>query len=168
MGVSKSTISREAPSPPENALRLCEQRRVTADKAYGGELYRHLRQGKRHYRHKWGRIPGTVSVELCPAVVDARGLGNWEAGLVLGNEGTSAIVTLTERKSRIYLTKKVFSTDAVEASNTIISLLSDFRDVCHTITFDNGLEFSEHRAIAKALEADTYFAHSYASHERGK
>ena len=55
----------------------------------------------------------------------------------------------------------------VEVSNAIISMLSDYKDVCHTITFDNGREFSEHKAIAKALEADMYFAHHYASYERG-
>ena len=145
---------------------------VAADKARGGELYRHLRQGKRRYRkgygQKRGRIPDAVSIELRPTIVDERGrLGDWEADLVLGKQGTGAIVTLAERKSRIYLTKKVFSKDAVEVSNAIISLLSDYRDVCHTITFDNGLEFSEHKAIAKALEADVYFAHPYASYERG-
>ena len=145
---------------------------VLADKASGGELYTHLRQGKRRYRkgygQKRGRIPDAVSIELRPTIVDERSrLGDWEADLVLGKQGTGAIVTLAERKSRIYLTKKVFSKDAVEVSNAIISLLSDYRDVCHTITFDNGLEFSEHKAIAKALEAECYFAHPYASHERG-
>jgi IS30 family transposase len=147
-------------------------RYVAADKARGGEFYTHLRQGKRRYRkgygQKRGRIPDAVSIELRPAIVDERSrLGDWEADLVLGKQGTGAIVTLAERKSRIYLTKKVFSKDAVEVSNAIISLLSDYRDVCHTITFDNGLEFSEHKAIAKALEADMYFAHPYASYERG-
>lgn len=147
-------------------------RYVAADKARGGEFYTHLRQGKRRYRkgygQKRGRIPDAVSIELRPAIVDERSrLGDWEADLVLGKQGTGAIVTLAERKSRIYLTKKVFSKDAVEVSNAIISLLSDYRDVCHTITFDNGLEFSEHKAIAKALEADIYFAHPYASYERG-
>ncbi|MCG0456602.1 IS30 family transposase [Enterobacter cloacae complex sp. ECC445] len=147
-------------------------RYVAADKARGGEFYTHLRQGKRRYRkgygQKRGRIHDAVSIELRPAIVDERSrLGDWEADLVLGKQGTGAIVTLAERKSRIYLTKKVFSKDAVEVSNAIISLLSDYRDVCHTITFDNGLEFSEHKAIAKALEADMYFAHPYASYERG-
>ncbi|MDW3577885.1 IS30 family transposase (plasmid) [Enterobacter asburiae] len=145
---------------------------VVADKANGGELYTHLLQGKRRYRkgygQKRGRIPDAVSIELRPAIVDERSrLGDWEADLVLGKQGTGAIVTLAERKSRIYLTKKVFSKDAVEVSNAIISLLSDYRDACHTITFDNGLEFSEHKAIAKALETECYFAHPYASHERG-
>ena len=145
---------------------------VLADKASGGKLYTHLRQGKRRYRkgygQKRGRIPDAVSIELRPAIVDERSrLGDWEADLVLGKQGTGAIVTLAERNSLIYLTKKVFSKDAVEVSNAIISLLSDYRDTCHTITFDNGLEFSEHKVIAKALETECYFAHPYASHERG-
>lgn len=147
-------------------------RHVQADKANGGELYKHLRQGKRRYRKgygtKRGRIPDAVSIEQRPAVVDERSrLGDWEADLVLGAQGTGAIVTLAERKSRIYMTKKVFSKEAGEVSSAIISMLSGYKDVCHTITFDNGGEFSEHRAIAEALEAETYFAHPYASHERG-
>ena len=145
---------------------------VYADKARGGELYKHLRQGKRRYRRGEGKkrspIPDAVSIELRPAIVDERGrLGDWEADLVLGQQGTGAIVTLAERKSRIYLTKKVFSKDSHEVSNAIISLLSEYKDVCHTITFDNGGEFSQHKAIAKALEAECYFAHPYASYERG-
>lgn len=145
---------------------------VAADRARGGDLYTHLRQGKRRYRKGYGQkrggIPDAVSIEQRPAIVDTRErLGDWEADLVLGKQGTGAIVTLAERKSRLYLTKKVFSKEAVEVSNAIISLLSDYKDVCHTITFDNGLEFSEHKAIAKALEAEMYFAHHYCSHERG-
>ncbi|MFV4849044.1 IS30 family transposase [Citrobacter freundii] len=145
---------------------------VFADKTQGGVLYEHLRQGKRRYRkgygQKRGAIPDAVSIELRPAIVDERGrLGDWEADLVLGKQGNGAIVTLAERKSRIYLTKNFFSKDAVEVSNAIISMLSDYKDACHKITFDNGQEFSEHKAIAKALEADMYFAHPYASYERG-
>ena len=36
-----------------------------------------------------------------------------------------------------------------------------------TITFDNGKEFAGHEEIASALDADCYFAHPYASWERG-
>ncbi|KXS30737.1 MAG: hypothetical protein AWT59_3142, partial [Candidatus Gallionella acididurans] len=37
----------------------------------------------------------------------------------------------------------------------------------HTITSDNGKEFAGHEEIAKKLRADFYFAHPYASWERG-
>lgn len=165
---------------PEQISAICKRigshewiyQHVQADKANGGELYRHLRQGKRHYRKgygtKRGRIPDAVSIEQRPAVVDERSrLGDWEADLVLGAQGTGAIVTLAERKSRIYLTKKVFTKEAGEVNSAISSMLSCYKYVSHTITFDNGGEFSEIRAIAEALEAETYFAHPYASHERG-
>lgn len=145
---------------------------IYADKRNGGVLYQHLRQGKRRYRkgygQKRGRIPDAVSIELRPSVVDERSrLGDWEVDLVLGKQGSGAIVTLAERKSRLYLTRKVFSKDAVEVSKAIISMLLEYKDAVHTLTFDNGLEFSEHKAIAEALDAKTYFAHPYSSHERG-
>lgn len=145
---------------------------IYADKRNGGELYKHLRQGKRRYckgyGQKRGRIPDAVSIELRPPIVDERSrLGDWEVDLVLGKQGTGAIVTLAERKSRLYLTKKVFSKEAAEVSKAIISMLLEYKDVVKTLTFDNGLEFSEHKAIAEALDAKTYFAHPYASYERG-
>jgi IS30 family transposase len=142
---------------------------IQSYKPIRGELYKHLRQGKRRYRKgngtKRGRIPDAVSIEQRPAVVDERSrLGDWEADLVLGAQGTGAIVTLAERKSRIYLTKKVFSKEAKEVSRAVIAKLHSYKDFCHTLTFDNGGGLSEHRAIAEVLEAKTYFAHPYASH----
>ncbi|HET9130971.1 MAG TPA: IS30 family transposase [Terriglobia bacterium] len=37
----------------------------------------------------------------------------------------------------------------------------------HTITYDNGREFTDHEGMARDLEARIYFAHPYASWERG-
>jgi IS30 family transposase len=37
----------------------------------------------------------------------------------------------------------------------------------HTITSDNGKEFAEHETIAEKLNKGFYFAHPYASWERG-
>ncbi|XYX41206.1 IS30 family transposase [Candidatus Erwinia dacicola] len=145
---------------------------VSGDKVQGGKLYKLLRQGKRRYRKGYGKkrspIPDAVSIEQRPAVVDERSrIGDWEADLVLGKQGTGAIVTLVGCKSRIYLTKKVFSKDSAEVVAAIISMLSGYKDVCHTITFDNGREFTRHKEVADALEAETYFAHPYASWQRG-
>jgi transposase, IS30 family len=33
----------------------------------------------------------------------------------------------------------------------------------YTIAYDNGLEFAEYECMAKALDADIYFAHPYFS-----
>jgi IS30 family transposase len=40
-------------------------------------------------------------------------------------------------------------------------------DFIKTITFDNGKEFSGHKALAQSHECDIYFAHPYHSWERG-
>lgn len=45
--------------------------------------------------------------------------------------------------------------------------MADMKEKVKTITFDNGLEFSAHETIAEGLETDIYFAHPYASWERG-
>ena len=48
-----------------------------------------------------------------------------------------------------------------------ITLLTPFRKLVHTITADNGKEFSGHERIAKKLGCGFYFAHPYHSWERG-
>jgi len=85
--------------------------RLATDKAFGGELYTSLRQGKRRYRKGCGKkrspIPDAVSIEQRPAVVDVGSrVGDWEADLVLGKQGTGTIGTPADRKSHIYLTIK--------------------------------------------------------------
>ncbi len=46
-------------------------------------------------------------------------------------------------------------------------MLQSLKRPVHTITSDNGKEFGEHEAISEALGAGFYFAHPYASWERG-
>jgi IS30 family transposase len=99
-------------------------------------------------------IPPTVSV-----------IG--EIDTVLGKHGTGSIVTILERKTRFYLIKKVASTSAEDVTKATIELLMPYKQHVHTITADNGREFAHHQAIAKALDAEFYFAHPYSSWERG-
>lgn len=47
----------------------------------------------------------------------------------------------------------------------IISLLADLP--VHTFTCDKEKEFADHEEIARVLDAEVYFAHPYASWERG-
>ena len=56
---------------------------------------------------------------------------------------------------------------AEAVSATMISLLTPFSTCVHTLTTDNGKEFAGHELIARALDADFFFAHPYASWERG-
>ena len=76
-------------------------------------------------------------------------------------------MTITERKSKFTLIKKVNSKHAGVVTEATITLLSPYLDKTLTITADNGKEFAGHEEIAKKLDAVVYFAHPYSSWERG-
>ena len=148
-------------------------RRIYADKRAGGLLHANLRcqkQRKKRYgnRERRGAIPNQVSIELRPAIVDGRTrFGDWEGDLVIGAGQQQALVTLNERKSRYTLIGKVVRKTAQSVSDTMISLLTPLSCWVHTLTTDNGKEFSQHERIAARLDTQFYFAHPYCSWERG-
>jgi len=145
---------------------------VYADKRRGGTLYTHLRcQKKRRKRYgsydRRGRLPNCRSIETRPAIVDAkRRIGDWEADTIIGKAHQGALLTLTERKSKLLLMQRVADKSALAIEQAVTKLLSKVADKVHTITSDNGREFANHQAIAEKLTADFYFAHPYASWER--
>ena len=54
--------------------------------------------------------------------------------------------------------KKIESKEAKEVEKATLELLKDWQSLLHTITSDNGKEFSSHESIAKALVVDYFFA----------
>jgi IS30 family transposase len=147
--------------------------RVYADKRAGGSLWKHLRcqkQRRKRYgkRDLRGTIPNRLSIEQRPAVVEKRSrIGDWEADTVIGKNHKQAIVRLVERKSGYTLIRKVERRTADAVSRTMTKLLKPYQSRVHTITSDNGKEFAGHEKVARALRVDFYFAHPYASWERG-
>jgi IS30 family transposase len=146
---------------------------ILIDKQAGGDLYRHLRcQKKRRKRYgsydRRGKMPNRASIEERPTIVEERTrIGDWEVDTLLGKRHRHAIVTLTERKSRLSLLAKVEQRTADQVGDAVIELLQPVADRLHTLTADNGKEFADHERIAHALRADFYFAHPYAAWERG-
>ena len=57
--------------------------------------------------------------------------------------------------------------EAKEVECAMLSLLSPLADRVHTITSDNGSEFARHTPLSTSLNALFFFAHPYASWERG-
>jgi len=113
-------------------------------------------------------IPGQVCIDQRPTIVDQRSrYGDWELDTVIGKNHQQALVTLVERKSRLTLIAKVIRKNAEKVSDAIVSLLSTLKPWVHTLTSDNGREFDQHARIAKKLNTNFYFAHPYASWERG-
>lgn len=147
---------------------------IYADKRAGGVLHTHLRsqkQRRKRYgsgRSRRGQIAGRVSISERPALVERRArLGDWEGDTIVGQGHQQAIVSLTERFSRFTLLHKVARATAPAVSAAIREQLGPLAEWVHTLTSDNGQEFAAHQEIAVALQADYYFAHPYASWERG-
>jgi IS30 family transposase len=146
---------------------------ILTDKQKGGNLYKHLRcQKKRRKRYgsydRRGKLPNRVSIEERPGIVDKRQrIGDWEVDTIVGKGHRQAIVSLTERKSRLVLLQKVDRRTADLVSDAVIGLLQPFGKHLHTITGDNGKEFAEHEHISHVLNTDFFFAHPFAAWERG-
>ena len=146
---------------------------IYKDKHSGGNLYRNLRcrkkNKKRYGSHdRRGKIPNKIGIEQRPETINDRlRAGDWEVDTLFGAGRTHVLVTLTERKSRMGLVGPVIRKTAQAVSNEIISLLTPLTDRTHSITSDNGKEFSYHQDISRQLNIDFYFANPYAAWERG-
>ena len=147
---------------------------ILADKRRGGDLYLCLRQSRRRRRKRYGStsapapISGRVPIEQRPAVVERRSrLGDWEADTLVGRGGSGALVSLTERRSRLVRLARVARRKADGVARQVITLLQPLAEQVLTLTSDNGGEFAQHRRIAQTLGADFYFARPYAAWQRG-
>ena len=137
-----------------------------------GDLYKQLRhQGKR--RTKYGskrksRIKDRVSIHKRPKIVDEKKRkGDFEIDTIIGKGKKGAIVTMVDRKSMYLKFSVPCSKNAKIVANEIKRLLYPYKKMIHTITTDNGLEFSGHKSVSKALKCDFYFCDPYSSWQRG-
>lgn len=120
------------------------------------------------------------SIEERPGEVDARGVfGHWEIDLVVGGKegGKGALMTLTERKTRLVRIRKLKDRTQASVLNALKAMermmgAGAFRSVFKSITADNGSEFldaqsMERSAFSNRKRTQLYYAHPYASWERG-
>jgi IS30 family transposase len=146
---------------------------ILSDKGKGGNLYRHLRcRKKRRKRYgsydRRGKIPNRIGIEERPDVINDRlRVGDWEVDTLFGRGHKNAIVTLTERKSRMALVGKVGRLTSQAVCDVVVELLTPLKNRTHSLTSDNGKEFALHQRISSLLDLDFYFARPYAAWERG-
>lgn len=67
----------------------------------------------------------------------------------------------------MFMQSKLPSKKPEDVEKAVIRLLLPFKKSVHTITTDNGVEFRNHKAIAKALGCVVYFADPYCSGQKG-
>ncbi|MBU0731527.1 IS30 family transposase [Patescibacteria group bacterium] len=141
------------------------------------DLVKYLRCQKGKYRRRYGtRIrekqreeQKKKRIDKRPEIVEKRKrIGDWEGDTIVGQEKTIHILTHVERKSGIILADKL---ERGLAKLTREKTTARFKKISgrkkYTITYDNGITFSEHQDTEKETGMDIYFANPYHSWERG-
>lgn len=120
--------------------------------------------------------PKGISIEHRPFKPEDRSeFGHWEGDTIVGSskiKNSGAVLTLVERKTRFQMVVKLKDRKAKTVRKAFYKLKNlypdyDLKSIFKSITFDNGVEFSEWALIAKYLGITIYFAHPYSSWERG-
>jgi IS30 family transposase len=149
-------------------------RYIYSNQNSGGRLYKCLRHQNKKYTKRSsqyktrGQIKNRVNISKRPKVVETKTrFGDFEVDTIIGKDHKGAIVTLVDRKSKYTLMRIVESKHADVVTKAIIELLYPIKHLVHTITADNGKEFSYHEEVAKALNIKFYFCDPYSSWQRG-
>jgi len=136
-----------------------------------------LRCQKGKYRRRYGtKIREKQREEAKKQRIDARPeiiekrcrLGDWEGDTVVGKRGSGSLITNVDRMSG-YLIMDYVSKATAEAIKE--KSVARFRNLPkrkkHSITYDNGTEFSDYELIERETKMNVYFAYPYHSWERG-
>jgi IS30 family transposase len=149
-------------------------RYVYSNQKNNGRLYKSLRHQNKKYTNRSseyktrGQIKNRVNIDKRAKIVETKKrFGDFEVDTIIGKDHKGAIVTLVDRKSKYTLMKIVKSKHADVVTEAIIELLTPIKHLVHTITADNGKEFSYHEQVAKALNIKFYFCDPYSSWQRG-
>ena len=96
-----------------------------------------------------------------------REFGHLEADTVQGKGHQGAVMTLVERTSKVEVILNVHSKTATSVIQHLQEWLAKFPPhFFKSITFDNGKEFADWRAIANQFDLQTYFAEVGAPNQR--
>ncbi|MDZ7826266.1 MAG: IS30 family transposase [Gammaproteobacteria bacterium] len=149
-------------------------RHLWANKAAGGDLYKHLRCAGKQRRKRYGaydsrgRLAGKRHISSRPAGVEGRRrFGHWEIDTVVGTGPRDCIVTLVERKSGWVEIGKLPNRTAEQLNRRTAMLIARHGKRIKTITADNGTEFHAYRNLESLTDVRFYFATPYHSWERG-
>lgn len=140
-----------------------------------GELKQHCRHKMKYRHHTWhkrktaGRtlIPNRISIHQRPAEADGTRFGDWEMDLVIGKGQKSAVLTMVERKTNMFLQTKLPSKSPDVVAMAAWRLLLPYKAYVLTITTDNGSEFMKHEWLSRRIGATVYFADPFCSGQKG-
>ncbi len=148
---------------------------IYSDYGIRNKFYKFLRRERiwrypKFSRKKRLKIPNRIPISERPVTANKRlELGHWEGDLMHFKRGNKAnLITLRERVSRYMVAVKNPTKEAKPTASKIINRLQKIQSkLMKSITFDNGLEFSQHEKIAEALKVKTYFCEPFKSYQKG-
>jgi transposase, IS30 family len=108
-------------------------------------------------------------IDTRPTIIETRErVGDWEGDTIVGGEKSQHILTHVDRRSGYLMADKL---DHATALETQLKTLARFRllpeDKKHSLTYDNGVQFSLHQGTEQKSGIPIFFAHPYHSWERG-
>ena len=111
-----------------------------------------------------------LNIRSRPAeAVDRAVPGHWEGDLVIGKNGSSAIITLVERSTRFVL---LGALPEGRASESVVSVLSELiqrlpAELRRSVAWDCGSELSRHAEFTVAAGCPVYFCDPHSPWQRG-
>ncbi len=170
-----------SPEQISNRLRVEGEQTVSAETIYkfiyedrenDGELWRHLRRSHRTRKKRFpsedrrGKIQNARPISKRPKKANKRKkLGHWERDLMVGKNHKSAVLVITDRKSRFNKFRKLDGKYAKKVTKETITALRDLPK--RTMTNDRGQEFSDHKSYERRTKIKVYFCDPYSSYQRG-
>jgi IS30 family transposase len=131
---------------------------------------RAVRRPQRRPGERRGRIPNMVMISQRPAEAADRAVpGHWEGDLIIGKENKSAIGTLVERSTRYVLLLHMGQSYGAEQVQTamLAAIKTLPRHLWRSLTWDQGVEMSNHQAITIATGLPIYFCDPSSPWQRG-
>ena len=115
-----------------------------------------------------GQIKNRIDISLRPPEVGQKlRFGDFEIDTITGKNRKGAVMTINDRCTQIVLIRKLKGKEAGPLAEMAIDALEPYKDMIHTITADNGKEFTRHKDIAGRLGIQFFFATPYHSWDRG-
>ena len=130
---------------------------------------RHKRRGQKGMRAVQRVFrPKGPSIDDRPIEVESRQtVGHWETDSVISRKSSVGLNTLVERKTGLVLITKINRT-AGSTTDAVVKRLAPLpKEVCRTVTSDNGTENFSYDDVQKEIDILWFFAHPYHSWERG-
>jgi IS30 family transposase len=163
--------------PEDPAMRISHEtiyKHVYLDKRRGGSLHTRLRPGRKRRQKRGnttgrrGNVPNRTPIHERPKVVETQSRdGDCEGDTNIGRNQQGAVATFVDRKN-LYIVANHMPNRTAEALNRVaaVAFKAIPASIRHTLTVDNGKEFSGFKAIEEALGLGVYFADPYASWQR--